>query len=36
MKKRDRLIPCDLCGCKNSLNDALANDDYEKLGTSEL
>ena len=32
MKKRDKFIVCDLCRCKNSLNDALANDDYDKIG----
>lgn len=36
MKKRDKFIVCDLCRCKNSLNDALANDDYDKIGKDKI
>ena len=36
MKKRDKFIVCDLCHCKNSLNDALANDDYDKIGKDKI
>lgn len=36
MKKRDKFIICDLCHCKNSLNDALSNDDYDKIGKDKI
>lgn len=36
MKKRDKIIHCDLCKCKNSLNGALENDDYDKIGNDKI
>lgn len=31
MKKKDKIIVCDICKAKNSLNEALENDDYDKI-----